>query len=99
MNVYYDHEKLGLEKVGELEAGGSYEFDTFCVWRDDKAVYYATDGGCSCPTPFENYDGVESLTRVDRSSLKGAIRAWRNEGRDDRVTIAECDALVEAAFS
>lgn len=58
-NVYYDPEKLGLKIVGVLDQPDlSYEYNTFVVWQheDSKRLFYATDTGCSCPTPFEEYN-------------------------------------------
>ena len=53
-NVYYDPEKFGLRVVAELERGGGYEFDTLMVWqRQDGALVWAQDAGCSCPLPFD----------------------------------------------
>ncbi len=58
-NYYYNNSKdLGLTTIGEVDGGGSYEFDMVCVWQydADKSVVWAADAGCSCPIPF---DGVE----------------------------------------
>lgn len=80
-NVYYHPEKHGLSVVAELEFGdgGGYGFDFRVVWQDANGLLYtARDSGCSCPSPFEDYDGIASLDRVGPD--------FRNEVR------AECDA-------
>lgn len=63
-NVYYTPEKYGLELVVEVElAEPCYSFDTLAVWKNkDGQFYLGTDSGCSCPSPFESYNGIEDLT-------------------------------------
>jgi hypothetical protein len=63
-NAYYHPEALGLEIIAEIDySDGSYQFDQRIVWRHKETgkLYTARDSGCSCPTPFENYDTIESL--------------------------------------
>jgi len=58
MNVYYDNIE-GLTKIGELdELDLSYAYNTLLVFRHDATgrVFYAHDAGCSCPSPFEDYN-------------------------------------------
>lgn len=54
-NPYYSPEKCGLQIFATVSTGRSYEFDMLIVWikTDDKTLWYATDSGCSCPTPFD----------------------------------------------
>lgn len=65
-DVYYAPEKSGLEIVKELEDETlSYEFSKLVVWKDKEgSFYWATDSGCSCPSPFEDYVKVEDLTKL-----------------------------------
>jgi hypothetical protein len=66
-NLYYHPEVHGLEKIAEHDfSSGSYEFDYRVVWADKKGrLFTARDSGCSCPSPFEDYDqGIESLERL-----------------------------------
>lgn len=62
-NIYYDPEKFGLEVFGEVDFGGSFEYDKLVVWRDRKTgeLYTGEDSGCSCPSPFES-QGLDNLT-------------------------------------
>lgn len=72
-NPYYHPEKMGLEVVGGLDdPEASYSFDDLIVWRHIETgdVYYASDCGCSCPTPFEDYDSLEKLTKVTNETWK-----------------------------
>ena len=58
-NVYYDPAEFGLVIVDVLDEGGlSYEYNTLIVLKHTATgrVFYAQDSGCSCPTPFENYN-------------------------------------------
>lgn len=67
-NVYYHPEKHGLKVVAEIEYSDlSYVFDTRVVWKHmlSGLLYTARDAGCSCPTPFEDYNAVSDLERVD----------------------------------
>ena len=77
-NVYYDPEKFGLTQIGHIELAGSYEFDTYVLWKDKNGlVYWAYDTGCSCPIPFEDYTTLESLNVIriytDLDVLKSAL--------------------------
>lgn len=62
-NPYYNPEKHGLTKLGELDlAEPSYSFDLVVAWKGADGIYLGTDSGCSCPTPFEDYAGVQDMT-------------------------------------
>jgi hypothetical protein len=65
-NIFYNPEKHGLTVIGEVEfSDGFYQFDTRVAWRDeDGKVYTARDSGCSCPTPFEEFEKVSDLNPV-----------------------------------
>lgn len=66
--VYYNPEEYDLEIIRDVDkSSGSYEFDQFVVWRNIKTneFYFATDSGCSCPTPFEN----ESLKTLQKNKF------------------------------
>jgi hypothetical protein len=65
-NIYYSPEKFGLTQVACIDfSDGDYQFSYLAVWKDSEGnLYYAEDSGCSCPAPFEDFNGIESLTRV-----------------------------------
>lgn len=65
-NPYYFPGRYGCCKVGEVERSEeTYGFDTIAVLAstaDDGGFYVGTDSGCSCPTPFEHYAGLDDFT-------------------------------------
>lgn len=62
-NVRYAPESFGLTFIGEADlAEPDYSFDLVGVWKGEEGYYLATDSGCSCPTPFEDYNDVSDLT-------------------------------------
>lgn len=91
-NPYYDPAEAGLVKVAEVDLSEPfYSFDLLVVWADADGLYLGTDSGCSCPSPFENYNGKQDMTgplTVDQaleeaSSIKAAsyeptydLEAW-----------------------
>lgn len=70
-NPYYYPEKMNLEIVGTIDVADSYEFDIFAVWQSTETgkLYYATDAGCSCPSPFEDIDSLDDLTEITELNL------------------------------
>jgi hypothetical protein len=69
-NAYYEPEKLGLTIFAEIEySSRCYEFDTRVVWENEEGILFtARDSGCSCPTPFENFNSISDLTLLDNIS-------------------------------
>lgn len=62
-DVYSNPAKHGLQLLGEVELDDeSYSFHLFVAWTDGVHVYYGTDSGCSCPSPFETYGSKDSLS-------------------------------------
>lgn len=92
MSVYYSPENHGLEIVGTAEAGWDYEFDMFVIWRDATGqLYYAMDSGCSCPSPFEDYEDVSDLSYGTPQEVHEALDEWSDssyyrEGRETAAT-------------
>lgn len=95
VNIYYHPEKLGLTEVAEIDwSSGSYEFDYRVVWKDANGILYtARDSGCSCPSPFEDYDGIESLDRLDITVLEAECR--EKGGRNNRAMAEAADFLTK----
>lgn len=58
MNPSYDSDKFGWKMI-EIEYGKpDYSFNTLMFWKTKTGeIYMAHDSGCSCPTPFEKYEG------------------------------------------
>ncbi len=88
-NPYYGPEHFGLEMLSFEDQEASYDFDTLCFWATpDGRIFTASDSGCSCPTPFEDYEGEtldEVLPRLERvGSLEQAesiFKSWNSEYR------------------
>lgn len=66
-NPYYSPEKCGLEIFDEIDTAGSYEFDLFVIWKklDDNTLWWDTDSGCSCPSPFDDHGHDLNLITED----------------------------------
>ena len=83
-NIYYDAKDFGLEVVAEIEySDGCYQFDTRVVWKEinGSKLYTMRDSGCSCPTPFEDYNlsnidvlDFEALRREVNGELAGSYK-------------------------
>lgn len=90
LNIYYHPEKHGLTLLGEVDTADSYEFCKLVVWRRDAdgAMFWATDQGCSCPSPFEDCASVDQLDAIADVAVfvreaRAWLRAW-HASADDR---------------
>ena len=86
-DVYSSPEKYGLTLLGTVDIGADYEFDMLGVWqrKEDGALFYEYDSGCSCPSPFETVKSVESLqTMNDVSAFVSGARSWFRNAADSR---------------
>ena len=64
-NPYYYPEKSGLTIVGYLQdPQASYSFTDVVIWQYEGKLYGASDSGCSCPTPFEDFHSLSDLTPI-----------------------------------
>ena len=79
-NPYYSPEKCGLEIFKSIDTAGSYEFDMFVVWKklDDNTLWWDTDSGCSCPSPFDNGDHGHDLKPITEETWHGFKEALKN---------------------
>ncbi len=103
INPYYEPDKLDLELLSFDEPNLSYEYNTLCFWATkDGRIYSASDSGCSCPTPFENYTGqtldavLQQLERVGTiSQAESIFNSW-NAGYGDipYLSISNRDELI-----
>ena len=98
-NIYYNPEKCGLELVAVLDADLSWEFDMVLCLRDleTKKLYLASDSGCSCPTPFEDFRSLSDLTPIEnidqvREATNKDYASWSASDRDTFLK-AVADAL------
>lgn len=79
-NPYYSPEKCGLEIFESIDTAGSYEFDMFVVWKklDDNTLWWDTDSGCSCPSPFDNGDHGHDLKPITEETWHGFKESLKN---------------------
>lgn len=72
---YNQPEKFGLTPVAEVHWDDeSYQFNFMAVWVDGNGqLYWATDSGCSCPSPFEDFHSLDELEKGDILNLYGFI--------------------------
>lgn len=87
MNPYYNPEKLELEILSFDEPEMSYEYNILCFWATKNGlIYSASDSGCSCPTPFEEYSGetqkdvIQKLERI--GSLEQSLSIFDSWNKD-----------------
>jgi hypothetical protein len=77
-NPYYYPTENGLTLIDTVDIAGAYEFDMVAAWqrKEDGAILYAFDSGCSCPTPFEYVD----LRPIhDFAAFASEVRKWARE--------------------
>lgn len=70
-NPYYDPEKRGLTILGEIDWDDDcYQYDMTVVWIVNATgeLVYGRSSGCSCGSPFEEYQGeyAEPLEPIDK---------------------------------
>lgn len=106
-NPYYEPEALGLTKVAELDLEEPcYSFNILAVWHDEHGFYLGTDSGCSCPVPFELYNGRDSMTgpltagqAIEESKQLALVSTWNSDYTAEVPEVhdqAGLDALVNA---
>src|SRR5690242_3012458 len=80
-NVYNNPSAYNLTLIAEIDySSGSYEFDLRVVWKDNQGNFWtARDSGCSCPSPFEDFNGLPDLDKLDLASLFNELREERNK--------------------
>lgn len=71
-HLYYNPEDYGLTTVGGVnwDAGDAWGFDLTVVWKDAEGkLYWSSDSGCSCPSPFEHIYEVDQLNTGSTQEL------------------------------
>jgi hypothetical protein len=64
-DVYHQPEEFGLQILASIDwSDGDYCYDYTVIWRgtDDGTLYYGSNAGCSCPSPFEKFTSRDKLT-------------------------------------
>lgn len=79
-DTYHNPARFGLEVVAEVDLSEpDYSFDIAMVWwhaQTDK-FYAAQDSGCSCPSPFEDFNSLDKLTGpLTRHEAADWLKGW-----------------------
>lgn len=98
MNPYYDSDKLGWKKLELDQDDLAYEYNTLCFWKTKTGlIFSASDSGCSCPIPFQDYEGeteediIKKLERIGSLDQATALISSWNEryGYKSKVSLNE----------
>lgn len=89
-NPYYSPDKCGLEIFESIDTADSYEFNMFVIWKkiDDHTLWWSTDSGCSCPTPFENCTTLNPITIGNFRSFDDSLKNHDRISNDDYMRIS-----------
>ena len=96
-DVYNQPEKFGLTQVAMIDWDDEpYQFDMTVVWlhRKTNRLYMASDSGCSCPSPFEDYKTMESLEALESISQIEAMVKEHREAAYSPTPSEKCDAFL-----
>jgi hypothetical protein len=97
MSIYYNPEKYGVKSVFDVDkSDGCYQFDQFVIWQGVDRYYWASDAGCSCPSPFE-WVGLDEITQGTLLDAVNDARVWVSEYGDypGNSDIADAKAAIE----
>lgn len=74
INPYYNPEKVNLEMIEFNDPNACYDYDTLCFWKtEDNLVFSASEGGCSCPIPFEGFSGETQKEIIQQLERIGSV--------------------------
>ncbi len=99
---YHSPEKFNLEILAFEDPDADYSFDTLCFWKTPEGlVYSASDSGCSCPSPFEDYEGetqeavLQKLERIGSvSQAEQIFDSWGKGSLEEKESLRKfCGAL------
>jgi hypothetical protein len=79
--MYYNPEEHGAEILGSVDTIGGYEFNMLALFRrsSDGALFFDTDSGCSCNSPFDGAT-FENMQHIRNASwFAGQARKWLRE--------------------
>ena len=107
-NVYYHPDQWGLEVFGGLdEPNMSYEFNEIVVWKHTASgqLYWAQSSGCSCPSPFEEYNSLNELSTLDWDDInefREFVRTfgtseWRDDPEPDDFKVDKVELLAKVS--
>src|SRR5690606_10820071 len=97
-DVYYQPEAFGLTAIGELSREPDYDFYMLVVWEhEDGRLFWATDTGCSCPSPFEDFtslDHLSGLTLDSYGDFKAEVDEFPVDNADKTQLLAKVSKLL-----
>lgn len=101
-NPYYNPEKFDLFIIDSLSLDDEpYQFDYIVVWRHHETMklYWARDSGCSCPSPFEDYESIDDLEELfDFRLIEGIVNnTSKKTSQEARYFLREIKAACENA--
>jgi len=109
---YESYEKKNVPKITVLgcinDPDADYSFDYFWVFKHDESgrVFWGTDRGCSCPSPFEDDHFTTpddtSFSEVTKSNLEEFVKElWAHyDGADSlQDEKREAEKLVREALA
>ena len=92
-NPYYSPEACGLTLLDSLEDPAAiYSFNTFALWTDGKRLLWASDSGCSCPSPFESTEP----TPATKTEVCNAVDRWVDEVSEYQSTQTRAEVQTAA---
>lgn len=104
MTIYYSPDQLDLTQIAEIEwRDEPYEFDLTVLWQhEDGRFFIASDSGCSCPSPFEDFHKLDDLAEVKKlGDLLGYLDSHADAGwsrdRNDGVAMVQAYQAARAA--
>jgi hypothetical protein len=81
-NIYNNPDKFGMVVLDTVYLSEpDYSFDMLAIWKNESGQYFlGTDSGCSCPSPFENFYGIDDLTGplTAEQAIEEATSLWSN---------------------
>jgi hypothetical protein len=88
-SVYYAPEAYGLTTVAAMDWDHEpYQFNLTVVFADAEGrLWFGSDSGCSCPTPFENVGELDRLFSVADLEAE-ASRRGKSLDRDFERAVA-----------
>lgn len=77
MNLYEGGLPEGVKEVGYAsETDLSYEFNDFLVLEKGGVYYWASDVGCSCPSPFDYHTFPDDFGSGNALQALNALDEW-----------------------
>jgi len=95
-NIYYEPQDFDLEILLSMDANICYEFNTHVLFKHkDGRLFYGADRGCSCPTPFEDFRGIQDLELVTLETLEELESRIMQV---DDISIVEKKGFIDKAY-